>query len=483
MRRGSLFAPLLLIALGVLFLVRNIYRDVPLFDYLAKYWPFLLILWGGLRLAEIVFWASTNRPLPSRGVSGGEWLLVLLICFFGVSLQAVLGFSTWFPRERFVFGGLDMFGETYNYPLAAEKPSSKSPRIVIENFRGNARITGTDTDTVKVSGRKDIRSMDQSGADSANEQTPLELTGDANRVVIRTNQDRASGPTRVTADMEIAVPRGASIEAQGAGGDFDINDVEGTVNIDAERGGVRLQNIGGDARLDLRRSDIVRAVNLKGALDLKGAGSDIDLENIGGQVTINGSYTGNVQFQNLGEALHFVGPQTEFAAAKVPGQIRMPLGNFNASNLVGPARLQTRSRDVQISDFTNSLEVSSQRGDIELRPGSLPLAKIDVRTHAGNITLALPPEAQFDLNASTGRGEVRNDFGSSINVEQSGRGATMRTSGGGPPVTAHTDLGEITVRKASPDEPPLLPRSEPRFGTKQGKRDKSPRRPLKRIEQ
>ena len=52
MRRTSVVAPLLLIVIGGLFLARNLYPDLPLLDYLARYWPFLLIIWGGLRLAE-----------------------------------------------------------------------------------------------------------------------------------------------------------------------------------------------------------------------------------------------------------------------------------------------------------------------------------------------------------------------------------------------------------------------------------------------
>ncbi len=78
MRRGSLFAPLLLIGLGVIFLARNIYPDLRLLDYLAKFWPMLLILWGLLRIGEILFWAGSKQVLPARGVSGGEWMLVLV---------------------------------------------------------------------------------------------------------------------------------------------------------------------------------------------------------------------------------------------------------------------------------------------------------------------------------------------------------------------------------------------------------------------
>src|SRR5262249_23005446 len=156
------------------------------------------------------------------------------------------------------------------------------------------------------------------------------------------------------------------------------------------------------------------AINMKGNFELKGSGSDIDLENIEGAVNINGGYTGNVQFQNLGKGLHFVGPQTEVSLQKLPGQIHMPLGTFNASNLVGPARLATRSGDVQISEFTNSLDISVERGDIELRP-SLPVAKIDARTRTGDVTLALPADSKLELNATTNLGEVNNDFGVSLN--------------------------------------------------------------------
>jgi len=55
-------------------------------------------------------------------------------------------------------------------------------------------------------------------------------------------------------------------------------------------------------RIDLRKSDIVRAVNVKGLVDIKGHGSDIDLQNIEGQVTVTGAYSGEIQFRNLSNA-------------------------------------------------------------------------------------------------------------------------------------------------------------------------------------
>src|SRR5579862_170016 len=460
MRRGSLFAPILLIGLGLLFLARNLYPDLRLMDYLARYWPLVLILWGLMRTAEILFWASSKQPLPARGVSGGEWVLVIMLCFFGATLHAVRGFAGWFPGT-IELGGLDVFGESYDYPISGEKSSVKTPHVVIENFRGNARITGTDSATVKVTGHKTVRSIDRDGAERADRETPLELTGDTGTIIIRTNQNRASGLPRVTADMEIAVPRGASIEAHGRNGDLDVEDVDGMVTITSQSAGVRLANIGGAVRLDLTPSQVVRAVNLKGTLDLQGGGGDVDLENISGAVTINGPYIGNVEFHNLGGSVHLKGPQTEFSAERIPGDVRMPLGNFNASNVAGPVHIETRLRDVQISDFTNALDVSVNNGDIELRP-ALPLARMDVHTHTGNITLALPKDAKFRMTASTGLGAIMNQFGAPLVLDASRRNASLHGGDGGPDLTLRTDRGEITVREALPNEPPF----EPRFGPK-----------------
>jgi DUF4097 and DUF4098 domain-containing protein YvlB len=462
MRRSSLVAPLLLICIGALFLARNLYPELPLMDYLGRYWPFLLIVWGALRLAEVLFWAATEKPLPARGLSPGEWIVVVLVCLFGFSLHTVQSVSNWWPQHGITMGGIDMFGESFEYPLSAEKSSTKTPRVVIESFRGNARIIGVDEgEAVKVTGRKVVRSMDQNGADRANQDAPLELAGDANQIIVRTNQDRASGSQRVSAEMEITVPRGSTIEAHGRAGDFDLNGINGNVEITSDNAGVRLENVGGEVRVDLRRSDIVRAVNVKGGLELKGRGSDVDLENVGGQVIIEGTYTGTLQFKNLSKPLRFTGPQTELAIEKLPGEARLALGQFTASNLAGPVRISTRSRDVELNDFTNSLEISQERGDIELRPGKAPLGKMDVHTRSGNIELSLPATAKFDLTASTSRGEVVNDFGPPLKLEsESRRGATLRGStGSGPTVSLQTDRGQITVRKASADEsnPPATP--------------------------
>jgi DUF4097 and DUF4098 domain-containing protein YvlB len=469
MRRSSLVGPLILIGIGVLFLLRNLYPNLPLLDALAQYWPFILIAWGVLRIAEILMWAARAKPLPANGVSGGEWVLIVFLCLIGSGMYAARN-SDWLGPGRIRIGGLEVFGEAFDYPLAAQQKVGKVSRVRLESFRGNARITGADTDEVKITGRKTIRALQQNEANRTDQETPLEIVVSDDRVIIRTNQDRVSDhASRISEDLEIIVPRNVSLEATGRHGDFNVSGLAGDVDITSDNAGIRLDNIGGNVRLNTRRSDIVRAVSVKGSAELKGRGTDLELENIEGPVTIAATYGGTLQLRNLMKRLRFESRNTEFTAEGVPGQVRISLTDLNASNLIGPVRLQAQTKDVQISDFTQALNVDVQRGNVDIRPGTSQLTRMEVKTRSGDIDLALPENAKVHVSASAERGEITNDFSTALEHQSEHRGATLKGStGDGPRIELATIRGSITLRKASaaemtrvleaPTDPPKPPK-------------------------
>jgi len=452
-RRVSYIGALLLILIGGVFLMHNIYPDLRLADWFAQFWPFLLIGWGVLRLIEILTWAFMKRPLPSNGITGGEWALVVLLFVIGSGVSAVHA-RGWWAGPNFHIGDFDMFGEAFDYPVSGGLADvGKSSKIIIESFRGNARIVGADTTEVKVTGRKTVHALKQTDADQANSQTPFEVAKNGSDVIIRTNQDRLSEHQRISADLEITVPKGSFIEARGRYGDFEISDLTGDVDIASDNAGVRLQNIGGNVRVDTRRSDIVRAVNVKGQVELKGRGNDLELQDISGPVTVSATYTGTVEMRNLSKPVHYEAPQTELSFEKLPGQVQMTVGELTATNVVGPIRLSARAKDVQLNDFTQGVEITVDRGDITLRPTTVPLGQMDIRTRSGDIDFAVPDKAKLDLQASTERGEITNDFGNQFTGDSSGRGATLKGAiGQGPRVMLATNRGSVTVRKASGSE-------------------------------
>ena len=164
-----------------------------------------------------------------------------------------------------------------------------------------------------------------------NEQSPLEVLVQGDRVIVRTNQDKVSEDHKVSTDLEVTVPRGASIEGRGRSGDFDVTDISGGVQIASDNAGVRLNKIGGNAKVDVKRSDIVRVVDIKGMVEVLGRGGDLELENIDGPVTVNGSFAGNLEFKNFGKPFHFESRNTDMRVERLPGRISMDLAALTGS--------------------------------------------------------------------------------------------------------------------------------------------------------
>ena len=437
MRRHSLAGPLLLVVIGGLFLWRNLHPETRVFDLVAEYWPFLLIGWGLIRLVEVLI----SEQQRYFGLTGGEVVLVVLISLVGLGLFEA--------HQRGFRITPEIFGEQYEYPVTATAPLGTAKRIVFENPRGNVRVTGADTKDVAVTGHQLVRAESRSDADTIHGRAPLEIVPQGDVLVVRTNQDHARESQGISDDLEVTAPRGISIEARSQNGDYEISDTTGDVDLTNGRGDVRLSRIGGNARLEIGRSDVIRAVDVKGGIQLDGRGSDLEMENIAGQVTIHGAYVGTLDFKNLAKPLEFEGARnTELRVAAVPGNINMDLGGFTAHNITGPVRLVTQSRDIRLDNFTQSLDLETERGDIELQPARVPLPRIEVRSGVGRIDLVLPEKAAFQLQATAERGEATNDFGPSIQKEVVGRTSTLKgTVGNGPLIRITADRGSVSVRK------------------------------------
>ncbi len=469
MRRGSLVGPLLIILIGVWFLVSSLRPDLPLLDLAARFWPFVLIGWGVLRTVEILFWAARGRQLPYAGVSGGEWTLIVFICLIGSGLCALNRYRPWQNLGVITSNRVEIFGHPYDYAVTEQTaPAPKGARVLVENLRGTVRVVGADVQQVRVSGRKTVRALKETEADKAQKQTPVEISAQGDQIVVRTNQDRITGDERISTDLEVTVPKTASVQIRGRNGDLEISDIAGPVDISSDSASVRLQNIAANVRLDLGKSDLVRAGSIKGNIEMQGGrGRDIELDTVGGEITINGSYSGDLQFRNCARPIRFQSGQTDLRVEKLPGEIHLDLGEFSGSNLVGPIRFSSnRSRDVQIEQFTQSLELALDRGDITLRPFGSPLPKIDARTRAGQIDLVLPESAKFELKATTNRGDLNNNYGPVLKTEfendrhpQAG-GTIIGSVGQGPAITLTTDRGTVTVRKDTglPPQPPRPPK-------------------------
>lgn len=451
--RASITGPLILIAIGALFLIHALRPEFHVGEIFAQYWPFLLIAWGVIALLEICVLALRRAPLPANGISGGGWLVVVLIAIAGLITFEVRRPDTWWRRAGWE-QGVQAFGEEHDYSVSSlRRPVGRAPQIVIETFRGDAKITAANGAELTLNGHKTVRAFDSQEADRANTATPVEIIVEGNTVTIRCNQDKAAGRAPVTTDLELSVPKNASLRASGSLGDFDITGLGGKIELSSDNAGVRLDNIGGNVSIDTRNSDLVRCTNVAGTVDLRGKGEDVELSKIAGQVTIAGDYTGTVSVRELAKPSRIDNMHTQLDVQQVPGEIRLDRGSLDAENVIGPVKLNTHATDVTFDGFSSPLELNVEKGDVNLRPGRLPLANIAAHTHSGNIELTVPEGASFSISAVTNHGEIDNGFGDVLSEHSDGRGAKLEGSvgaGASAALKIATDRGSVAIRKSSP---------------------------------
>ena len=444
-RPRSITGPLILVAIGLLFLVNNVWPDIFSISRIGDYWPFLLIGAGVIGLIEVLYHASRGVNPPPRVFYGAGifWVLVL-----GLVLTNVGRGRNW-HFGRFENPGVSIFGSDYEYDVNLTQSGRDVNRIVLDNLRGSLSLKGQDGGDVQVTGRKSVRAFNQNDADRANQQTQIHMDRQGDTLVIRADEFAGPHMIQVSADLDITLPRGISVESRGRNGDLTVDEIDGPVNVAAGRGDVRLNHIAKDVKIESSRSGDVHVTDAKGAVELEGRGSDIQIENIAGPVTINGEFGGTMEFRAIAKPLRFTSQRTEFHVEAVPGSIMLDLGDLDLQDVTGPVRFRTAVRDIKATDVTGGLDLSVDRGDIQVTMTKTPLAKVDAHTRNGDIVVAVPEKSEFTIDASTARGDGLNDFGDGVKQESSGPGATIRgRAGNGPAITIQTDRGSITLKKS-----------------------------------
>jgi DUF4097 and DUF4098 domain-containing protein YvlB len=444
--KRSVGGPLILIAIGLLFLLNNLNPGFSIGAFLSQYWPFLLIVAGVVGLIEVLANASSGYDPARRHLRLG-WIFWPLVIF---------GVFVWrgpahvrFPN--FGHGGVGIFGAEYEYDVNASAPAAGFSRVVLDSTLGSLNIKGEGDGDVKIAGRRTIHAFNKSDADRANEQSPVRIDRQGDLLIVRT-EDSQGGSISSTVDLDITVPKRFDVEARGRAGDLSVDEIDGSVSIANGHGDIRLGNIGKDVRIEATRSSLIRAVDVKGNFDMDGRGSDVQLENIAGPATINGEYSGTLEFRNFAKSMHFRSSRTDFRVESIPGSIRMNLGDMKLENVGGPVHFQSASRDIVATDVTGELDLSVVRGDIQVTETKGPLPKMDIHSKNGNITLGIPEKASFDLEGRTSGGEVQNEYGAPLETATEHRSSSIRgvsngTGGDTPRILLTTGRGTITVEK------------------------------------
>ncbi len=450
--RRSFAGPIILIALGLLFLLGNL-RVVPWYRigyYFSRYWPVLIILWGVIKLIE--YFVGPGEGRRYNRVGAGSVVLIVFIIIAGLTAHGIYGVNWNAVGDDFDLnhgGGWwagDWGTQTYNFTqeLQQEFPAGASLRV--SSDRGAVTVNTWDQKQIKVTVAKHVRAADEQEANKTDQATHPQITVTGNEVLL--NANTSSGGSRwVASDLEIFVPRDASVNVATRNGDINIRARNGDVQISDSHGTVTLDDIKGNVSINLRRGT-ARVAKVSGDVTIDGEVEEANVSDIGGGVTLNGGVTDTLSLARVGKGVRYQSNRTTMQFAKLDGELTLSGGDLNVKQVTGPVQLSTRSKEIHLDDVTGEVRVENSNGIIEVQ-SKLPLGAMQLSNRRGSVRVVLPAKAAFQIDARTRRGDINSDFpGLSVQSGHQQSTASGTIGSGGPRLDIETDGGDVEIRKA-----------------------------------
>ena len=457
-RPRSLAGPVVLIVLGVVFLLgtMGVLHWNSLGYWFAHYWPVLIILWGVTKLLE--HQRAQREGVRASGIGAGGVFLLIMLILFGLMATQAARFNWGALRDEINIDDNDfpLFGHTYSFDdqLQQDFPAGANLRVV--NDHGAVNMNVSEGNQIHVTVHKRINAENQGDADKWNAGTKPTIGVSDHTVTVNANTQGA-GDHWVTTDLEVSIPRKAPVVISTRRGDVSVMGREGSVDVSSQHGDVAVSDVNGKVDLNLERSS-ARVSRITGDVSVEGRPNDVSLEDVKGAAHLTGEFD-SIKLAKIAGSISFKSARTDMEFTKLDGDLDMDAGDLRASDLLGPFRLATRSKDIRLTGVSGDVRLENENGSVEVRLSKL--GSMQVQNRKGDIQIYVPEKAAFQLDAKARGGDVESDF-SDLKVESGNdQGSATGTVGsGGPHLVINNEHGTIEIRKASAvAEAPAAPRA------------------------
>ncbi len=449
-RRPSIFGAIVLVAIGVIFLLHNFYPGFDGWDFLYRWWPVFLILAGVAKLVDYAFERHSDGTGGTR-TSGAQTLLIIFLVFLIVG--SIIAHHVHGPGV-----GVDMspfwkgLGETYSFSEPSQsQPAPPTARIHISTPRGDIAVHAENTAQIRVEVKKSANAMSEREA---------ELRANEFHVVITDNHDgsfnvRPEGTGkdtgRVEVDLEVHVPQKATVSADTGRGDVQAFSVGGNIEANTRKGDIEVHDSGADVTAATEKGN-VRILTAAGNVKLSGRGDEVEISDVKGQAAIEGEFFGPIRLARIAKGARFQSQRTTLTITALAGHLDADSGNVEIADSTGNVTLDTQKNDVRLENVAGRIQVEDHDGDIEMRFAQPPRSDISVDDGSGDISVTLPSQAAFQMDAQSQSGEADSEFSDvkKTGTEDSDRtGLSGQHGERGPKIHLRTSYGDIHLKKAA----------------------------------
>lgn len=461
--RTSYIGPLVLIAIGVVFLLIHLGKlSAPVFfAWYAQWWPMLLIVIGLLRLGEWMWargHAEAGRPAPRYTLGGIAGLALFVLILMGIGTSAVTHTNN--RLFHFSFNGEDwdkIAGTKHEAdpaPIVQALPAGAG--LYIENPRGEVNVTGlSDDGQLHVQAHQEIYVRRDSEADEALKGLNPQLSQADKNFTIRV-------PARPTGnvDLTVQVPAGTAITVTCDRGDVHVGSIRSAVMVTANHGDVDVKAITGPvlARVNYRDASL-SIFNVTGPVTIEGKGDELSVGDVTGPVTVKGDFFGGGHLQSVRGPVDLSTGKITLSLARLDGEINLDDSDqVKVEEAVGPLTVTTQKRNVTLTRVSGKINVTNRYGDVTVA-SVLPLGPLSIDNRNGDVQISLPSKAAFTVQADTSDGDVHSDFSLTGKSSDNAGSLSGTVNGGGNAIRVSTTRGDISLRRADlPELPPLPPK-------------------------
>ena len=311
---------------------------------------------------------------------------------------------------------LAMVYEKYEEKFEKTVSLARDGKVSLGNISGDIEVMTWNKNEVKILAVKTSKTDSEEQAQKNFEKVVIEILEEGNTLRINTKYEKNYFNKKnrsVSVSYWLTIPDRADADMKSVSGDVMLEDIGGDAKADTVSGDVVLRNVVGTLKGKTISGDVEVANAQKGAICSTVSG-EVDIRDVVGNMEIE-SVSGDVKAQNC-------------------------QGNVVAKTVSGGAEI------IDISG-ADSIKVGVTSGNVQYRGNISESGTYLFKSHSGDITLTIPGNSAFDLEAKTFSGKISTDFDITISGKLSKKSISGTANGGGADLEAKTFSGNVYLKK------------------------------------
>jgi DUF4097 and DUF4098 domain-containing protein YvlB len=310
-------------------------------------------------------------------------------------------------------------GAAAQQPINQTIPTAATGTVEIQNVSGEVHVIAWDRPEIRITGRLG------EGTER------LAVEGDRSRTTIRVVIPRNAHDVKGT-ELEVRLPARKDVTVHTVSADIGVTGVTGAVDGHATSGDVEIS--GSPSR--------VSAGSTSGDVTVRANTTQVHANSTSGDLRISGSVQQSVSAEAVSGDVVVDASVPDLVARSVSGDLQLTGASRRVTATTVSGDADVRAGRIQYGSFESVSGNFHFQGDLQRD------AAFNVKSHSGDVELALPSRVAATFQIDTFSGDISNAFGPAAQRTSRygpGRELHFSSGSGGPLITVKTFSGSVRL--------------------------------------